>query len=109
MGKLLALAAIVALAFAFGCTDQRVVDETCSKDKCTLKGMEHVDDYNGSTGIIVMPGQAEPSVGLSCTQFSACLAQGSLSARECANKYIGYTIVDDDDCVVKHVAYFCQA
>jgi hypothetical protein len=110
MKEIWTLIAFALLALSFGCTSaQPEAGAACTKEQCLARGAGWIPDYNGATGIIVMPGQTEPSVGLSCSQFSACLTQGDLNTKECANKYIGYTVVDANGCAVKHVAYYCQA
>ena len=111
MKRILALIAFALLALSFGCTSAQpaVAGAACTKEQCLARGAGWIPDYNGSTGIIVMPGQSEPSVTLSCSQFSNCMAQAGAVAKDCANRYIGYTVVDADGCAIKRVAYYCQA
>jgi len=104
------LIAFALLAISFGCTSATpAAGAACTKEQCLARGAGWIPDYNGATGIIVMPGQDEPSVKLSCMQFNDCAVQGNMSIKECANKYIGYTVVDADGCAIKRVAYYCQA
>ena len=109
MNKIWVLAVLAILAISFGCTSVQpaaVAGAACTKEQCLAKGKGWVPDLNGITGAIITEKSAALSATQSCNQFYACMKEGKTST-ECANKFIGYTLVDKDGCIEERVDYYC--